>query len=83
MTAESLSNITSTNSVDGVTCENIGTDKEITPESAKTIADNEIRSQEAPRDNIKEQFTLLFNKNLELLKSKPLELCHNTTRIDK
>ena len=83
--------------VDDVTCENVGTDKEITsrkslnkkfatnpkhvyrsmkgsniiatkipekadveefwkkPESTKTITDNEIRSQEAPRDNIKEQ----------------------------
>ena len=83
MTTESLNNVTSTNAIDHVTCENIRTDKEITPKSTKTIADNEILSQEAPRDNIKEQFTLLFNKNLELLKSKPLELCHNTTRIDK
>ena len=26
---------------------------------------------------------LLFNKNLESLKTKPLELCHNTTQINK
>ena len=74
MTTESLNNVTSTNSVNGVTCENIGTDKEITPESTKTIADKEIRSEETPRENIKEQLILLFNKNLESLKSKPLEL---------
>ena len=83
MATESLNNVTSTNYVDGVTCENIGTDKEITPESTKTIADKEIRSQETPRDNIKEQLILLFNKNLESLKSKPLELSHNTTRRNK
>ena len=46
MTTESLNNVTSTNDVDGVTCENIGTDKEITPESTKIITDKEIRSQE-------------------------------------
>ena len=83
MTTESLNNVSSTNSVNGVTCENIGTDKEITPESTKTIADKEIRSEETPRDNIKEQLILLFNKNLESFKSKPLELRHNTTRINK
>ena len=55
MATESLNNVTSRNCVDDVTCENVGTDKEITPESTKTITDNEIRSQEAPRDNIKEQ----------------------------
>ena len=83
MTTESLNNVTSTNSVNGVTYENIGTDKEITPKSTKTIADKEIRSEETPRENIKEQLILLFNKNLESLKSKPLELRHNTTRINK
>ena len=83
MTTESLNNVTSTNSADAVTCENIRTDKEITPESIKTIADNEIRSQEAPRNNIKGQLLLMFNKNLESLKSKPLELCHSKTRINK
>ena len=44
MTTESLNNVTNTNSVDGVTCENIRTDKEIFPQSTKIIADNEIRS---------------------------------------
>ena len=83
MTTEGLNIVTSTNSIDGVTCEDIRTGKEITPESTKTTADNEIRSQEAPRKNIKEQLMLLFNKNLESLKSKPLELRHNTTRINK
>ena len=83
VTTESLNNVTSTNSVNGVTCENIGTDKEITPESTKTIANKEIQSEEIPRDNIKEQLVLLFNKNLESFKSKPLELRHNTTRINK
>ena len=47
MTTESLNIVTSTNSDDGVTYENIRTDKEITPESRKFITDNEIRSQEA------------------------------------
>ena len=83
MTAEGLNNVTSKNSVDGVTYENFRTDKEITPESAKTIADNEIQSQEVPRDNMKEQLLSLFNKNLESLKSKPLELRHNATQINK
>ena len=44
MTTESLNNVTSTNSVDDVTCENIRTDKEIFPQSTKITADNEIRS---------------------------------------
>ena len=82
LTAEGL-NVTSRNSVDGVTYENIRTDLEITPESAKTIADNEIQSQEAPRDNMKEQLLILFNKNLESLKTKPLKLRHNATRTNK
>ena len=42
MTTESLNNVTSRNSVDGVTCENIGTDKEITPETIRK------RLEEAP-----------------------------------
>ena len=43
MTTESLNYVTSTKSVDSLTCENIGTDNEITPEGTKTITDNEIR----------------------------------------
>ena len=66
-------NVTSTNTVKGVTCENIRIDEENAPESIKSIADNETRSQEAPRDTIKEQLMLLFNKDLESLKNKPLE----------
>ena len=76
MTTESLNNVTSRNSVDGVTCENIGTDKEITPETIRR------RLEEAPWDNIIEQLMFLFNKNLESLKTKPLELHHNTNRIN-
>ena len=83
MSTESLNNVTSTNSVDSITCENIGIVKEIIPESTKTIADKKIRSEETSRDNINEQLILLFNKNLESFKSKTLELRHNTTRINK
>ena len=76
MTTESLNNVTSRNSVDGVTCENIGTDKKITPETIRR------RLEEALWNNIVEQLMFLFNKNLESLKTKPLELHQNTNRIN-
>ena len=83
MTAEGYKNVTSKNFVDGVIYENFRTHKEITPDSAKTIADNKRQSQEVPRDNMKEELLSLFNKNLESLKSKPLELRNNATQINK
>ena len=67
MTTENLNNVTSSNSVDDVTCENIRTDKGITFQSTKIIADNEIRSQEAPRDKIKEHCYCLIKEGCYII----------------